>query len=149
MENNTNTVQKLRSILGKLFECRFSYTTPTIVQVIGWTKTAEKPTSKVRYVYVKEIDLISNFHVYGGSSKINTNSIQNINSESKLQRSTHKLMVHLNGIDDTEGNEVSDIVLSKGSASSPAYELYVLIPDIDIHDIICGNSEYVISHCNY
>lgn len=60
-----------REVLGKVFVCRHSYRAPEVVQVIGWTKNSEKDTAKVRYVYVRDVDLhVHHNNQYGGEATV-------------------------------------------------------------------------------
>lgn len=64
------------NVLGKVFSHIHSYSQPSVVQVIGWTKNAAKDTAKLRYVYVRYVALhVHSDNMYGGNATIDTSDI--------------------------------------------------------------------------
>ncbi len=55
----------LYASLGQFYFTTHSNAPPTFIQVIGWTKGAERPEAKRRYVYVRKVPFILQ-HGYGG-----------------------------------------------------------------------------------
>lgn len=58
-------METLYSALGQFYFTTHSNSPPTFLQVVGWTKRAEQPDSKRRYVYVRKVPM-NIIHSYGG-----------------------------------------------------------------------------------
>jgi len=48
----------LYSALGKFYFIAHNNSPPTFLQVVGWTKGAERPEAKRQYVYVRKVPLV-------------------------------------------------------------------------------------------
>nr|QBK87313.1 MAG: hypothetical protein LCMAC201_02230 [Marseillevirus LCMAC201] len=50
-------METLHTSLGQFYFTTHSNSPPTFLQVVGWTKGAERPDAKRRYVYVRKVPL--------------------------------------------------------------------------------------------
>ncbi len=129
-----NYQSKLKELLGKLFVCNtFSYIPAEVVQIVGWSPTAEKENAKIRYVYVKYIELDEHHDMYGGSSKINMNNIDFIE---KPMKTATKLQIHF------EDNDpfLHEPFLSKGNSRSGDYQTFFMV---DLSNPTENNFKYI------
>ena len=55
-------METLHASLGQFYFITHSNAPPTFLQVVGWTKGAERPDAKRRYVYVRKVPL----HIQNG-----------------------------------------------------------------------------------
>ncbi len=58
-------METLQSALGQFYFQTHASCPPTFLQVVGWTKGAERPEAKRRYVYVRKVPLNVS-HSFGG-----------------------------------------------------------------------------------
>ena len=73
----------LYSALGQFYFTIHSNSPPTFLQVVGWTKGAESPDAKRRYVYVRKVPLNVNHQLNRGSWTFNNEIIQQYATEIK------------------------------------------------------------------
>lgn len=120
MNANTLELQYMEHLLGKLY-CRLSgWKQPEIVQIVGWTKTAVKEGSKVKYAYVKYLHFnVNERSMYGGDGFLDKDSIQTDITKPVLRSAPGLSLLKINKDKEKEG-----FYLSKGSPSSSIYEYY-------------------------
>ena len=92
----------LMPILGKVFVKSHSYREPDVYQVVGWTKNSTKPDAKLRFVFVRRVNFLSNHHMHGGDGRIDITDIQNITEPQHQgnERLTLKKYITVDGNED-------------------------------------------------
>lgn len=89
----------LKSSLGQFYFAERTNRPPILVQVVGWTKGAESPVAKRRYVYVRKVPLNINHQITArGEWEFDYNLVEKYASEIKEPLKTNSRIVDGNAI---------------------------------------------------
>jgi len=67
--------------LGEFYFKSFSNAPPILLQLIGWTKKAELPETKCRYVYVRRVPMTESHSYEFGTWEIDPQILRNYSAE--------------------------------------------------------------------
>ena len=73
----------IKDILGNVYFRQHFNNPPDLIQVIGWTKTAEQPETVRKFLYIRKIPLTINHGIFGGSWAIDKEVLEKYKSEIK------------------------------------------------------------------
>jgi hypothetical protein len=131
---SSSASSSLSSVLGKVFTRAGSYSSPNVVQVMGWTKGSERPDAKRRYAFVRKVKFLCTHGPSGGNGKICQTDILKVTtpiysiSGSGLER----MMLHLPSPGPSPDSDFEDEpTLSIGG------DYYMLETDLDRNYMWC------------
>ena len=119
-------IQQLYDILGVVFaHTAHSYSPPSVLQVIGWTKNAEKPHAVRRTIICRRVQTTNVDYPGGGQGHIDQNTI--------VERPVQPVYHH--GIqltlDFSDYPEIGTPVLRKGRTMNSDSQYYTRVDDLE------------------